>query len=118
MVELYRQGKLLIRPPHLFVSPASRVIKKQIRRNSTKEMNLVLRSIYSYLEVIFYMTEKLGADSYPSPGVLRIFVALKNPSPWPDLNPRTLGQMTSTLTARPPRPLNGLYIVVYDEVKM
>jgi hypothetical protein len=29
-----------------------------------------------------------------------------------------LGQMTSTLTARPPRPLNGLYIVVYDEVKM
>jgi hypothetical protein len=37
--------------------------------------------------------------------VLRIFIALKNPSPWPGLNPRPLGPVTSTLTTTPPRRL-------------
>jgi hypothetical protein len=35
-------------------------------------------------------------------GVLRIFIALKNPSPWPGSNPQTLGPVTSTLTTTPP----------------
>jgi hypothetical protein len=35
--------------------------------------------------------------------VLRIFIALKNPSPWPGLNPRTLGPMANTLTITPLR---------------
>jgi hypothetical protein len=36
-------------------------------------------------------------------GVLRILIALKNPSPWPGSNPQTLGPVTSTLTTTPPR---------------
>jgi hypothetical protein len=36
-------------------------------------------------------------------GVLRIFIVLKIPSPWPGSNPQTLGPVASTLTTRPPR---------------
>jgi hypothetical protein len=43
--------------------------------------------------------------SRPKEGVLRIFIALKNPSPRPGLNPRPLGPVTSTLTTTPPRRL-------------
>jgi hypothetical protein len=42
----------------------------------------------------------------PKEGVLRTFIALKNPSPRPSLNPRTLGPVTSTLTTTPPRWLS------------
>jgi hypothetical protein len=38
-------------------------------------------------------------------GVLRIFIALKNPSPWLGLNPQPLGPVASTLTTTPPRRL-------------
>jgi hypothetical protein len=31
-------------------------------------------------------------------GVLRIFIALKNPSPWPGSNPQSLSPMASALT--------------------
>jgi hypothetical protein len=34
---------------------------------------------------------------------VRIFIALKNPSPWPSLNPLTLNPIASTLTITPPR---------------
>jgi hypothetical protein len=37
--------------------------------------------------------------------VLRIFIALKNPSPGPGSNPQPLGPVTSTLTTTPPRRL-------------
>jgi hypothetical protein len=37
-------------------------------------------------------------------GVLRIFIALKNTSPWPGSNPQTLGSVASTLTTT-----TGLY---------
>jgi hypothetical protein len=36
-------------------------------------------------------------------GFLRIFIALKNPSPWPGSNPQPLGPGASTLTTTPPR---------------
>jgi hypothetical protein len=36
-------------------------------------------------------------------GVLRIFLAFKNPSPWPRSNPQPLGPVASTLITRPPR---------------
>jgi hypothetical protein len=36
-------------------------------------------------------------------GVLRIFIAIKNPSAWPSSNPRPLGPVASTLTTTPPR---------------
>jgi hypothetical protein len=38
-------------------------------------------------------------------GVPRIFIALKNPSPWPGSNPQSLGPVASTLTTTPPRQL-------------
>jgi hypothetical protein len=47
-----------------------------------------------------------GADSFtfpPKEGVLRIFIALKNPSPSAGLNSRSVFPMASTLTTRPPR---------------
>jgi hypothetical protein len=38
-------------------------------------------------------------------GVLQIFIALKNPSPWPGSNPQPLGPAANTLTTTPPRRL-------------
>jgi hypothetical protein len=38
-------------------------------------------------------------------GMLRIFIALKNTSPWPGSNPQPLGPVASTLTTTPPRRL-------------
>jgi hypothetical protein len=34
-------------------------------------------------------------------GVLRIFIALKNPSPWPGSNPKPLDPVASTITTTP-----------------
>jgi hypothetical protein len=45
--------------------------------------------------------------SHPKEGVLRIFIALKNPSPRPGLNPRSLGPVASTLATTPPIRLDG-----------
>jgi hypothetical protein len=39
---------------------------------------------------------------HPKDGVLRIFIALTNPSFQPDLNPRTLGPVASMLAITPP----------------
>jgi hypothetical protein len=45
--------------------------------------------------------------------VLRIFLTLKNPSPWPSANPQTLGPVASTLTTTPLRRLfKDLYFVI------
>jgi hypothetical protein len=44
-----------------------------------------------------------GFTSHLREGVLWIFIALKNPSPWPGLNPRPLGPVASTLTTTPLR---------------
>jgi hypothetical protein len=44
-----------------------------------------------------------GFTSHPKDGVLWIFIALKNPSPRPVLNPRPLDPVASTLTTTPPR---------------
>jgi hypothetical protein len=38
-------------------------------------------------------------------GMLRVFIPLKNPSPWLGSNLRTLGPVSSTLTITPPRRL-------------
>jgi hypothetical protein len=44
-----------------------------------------------------------GFTSHPKEGVLRNFIALKNPSTWPDSNPRPLGPVASILTTTPPK---------------
>jgi hypothetical protein len=46
-----------------------------------------------------------GFTSHQKEVVLRIFMALENPSPLSGLNPRTLGPVASTLTTAPPRRL-------------
>jgi hypothetical protein len=42
-----------------------------------------------------------GFTSHSKEGVLRNFIALKNPLPWPALNPQPLGPVASTLTTTP-----------------
>jgi hypothetical protein len=49
-----------------------------------------------------------GFTSHPKESVLRIFIALKNPSSRSGLNPRPLSPMASTLTTTPPRRPNQL----------
>jgi hypothetical protein len=44
-----------------------------------------------------------GFTPHPKKGVLRIFISLKNPSPWLDSNPQPLSPVASTLTTTPPR---------------
>jgi hypothetical protein len=44
-----------------------------------------------------------GFRSHPKEGLLRTFIAIKNPSPRQGLNPRPLGPLASTLTTTPPR---------------
>jgi hypothetical protein len=49
--------------------------------------------------------------------VLRILIALKNPSPQPSLNPRNLGSMASTLTTTPlSRLRHKILFVSYNKV--
>jgi hypothetical protein len=50
-----------------------------------------------------------GFTSHPKEGVLRIFIALKNPSPWSGSNPLPLGPVASTLTTTPPKWLICYY---------
>jgi hypothetical protein len=53
--------------------------------------------------------------SHPKEGVLRIFIALQNPSPRLGLNPQPLGPVASTLTTTPLRQSGLLwgYIALY-----
>jgi hypothetical protein len=48
-----------------------------------------------------------GFTSHSKEGVLRIFISLKNPSPWPGSNPQPLSPVASTLTTTRPRRQNG-----------
>jgi hypothetical protein len=77
------------------------------RRNGRRSENFA----YQYLK---YLRRSLtcrkilrhgtsGFTSHPKEGVLWIFIALKNPSPRPALNPRPLVLVASTLTTTPPR---------------
>jgi hypothetical protein len=59
-----------------------------------------------------------GFTSLPNEGVLRIFIALKNPLPWPGSNQQPLGPVASTLTSTPPRrhPRRTVTVTVYAVV--
>jgi hypothetical protein len=55
-----------------------------------------------------YKILRHGADGFtstPQEGVLRICIILKNQSPRPGFNPRTLGPVGGSLTITPPRRL-------------
>jgi hypothetical protein len=70
--------------------------------------NLVYSSPWEFNS---YMLQHLTAWDLPAllpireEGVLRIFIALKNPSTWPGSNPQTSGPVARTLTTTPPRRL-------------
>jgi hypothetical protein len=49
-----------------------------------------------------------GFTFHPRGRLLRIFITLKNPSPWPGSNPQPLGPVASTLTTVPPSQLSGI----------
>jgi hypothetical protein len=51
-------------------------------------------------------------NSHLKEGVLWIFIALKNPSPLPSLNPRPLSPVVSTLTITPPRRPSYVTVVL------
>jgi hypothetical protein len=56
-----------------------------------------------------------GFTSHPKEGVLRIFIALKNPSLCPGLNARPLGPVASTLTTTPLRRLTHAFTYAKDK---
>jgi hypothetical protein len=79
------------------------------RRNGQRSENFAyqylkyLKSSLTCRKLLRHVTS--GFTSHPKQDVLRIFIALKNPSPRPWLNTRPLGPVASTLTAAPPRRL-------------
>jgi hypothetical protein len=95
--------------PVLSGSPAIRDISGESGRVSEGNENLVylspwdIKRSFRCRKILRHGTS--GFTSHPKKGVLRIFVALKNPSPWSCSNPQPLGPVASTLTTTPPRRL-------------
>jgi hypothetical protein len=78
------------------------------RRNGRRSDNSAYQYYLKYLKGSLTCRKILrhgisGFTSSPKEGVLRIFIALKNPSPQSSLNPLPLGPVVSTLTTTPPR---------------
>jgi hypothetical protein len=105
MIMLAGDNTLLVHQSSLAVLPAE--TSGASRRNGRRSENFA----YQYLK---YLKGSLtcrkilrhgtsGFISHPKEGVLRIFIALKNPSPRPCLNTRPMGPVASTLTTTPPR---------------
>jgi hypothetical protein len=72
------------------------------------------------LQEFFYMPQNLATSDLPAllpireEGVLRIFIALKNPSPWPGFETATFGssgQHTSHYTTKATRPYTSVVIL-------
>jgi hypothetical protein len=114
--------RLLWQPPVLAGGPVSRDIsgspqyclvvlpsETSLERVGEGNENLVYPSLWDFKwsftcrKILRHGTS--GFTSRPKEGVLRTFIALKNPSPWPCLNPQPLGPVASTLTTTPPRRL-------------
>jgi hypothetical protein len=97
----------LVHHSSLSVLPAK--ISGASRRNGRRSENLAYQ-LLRYVNGSFTCRKILrhgtsGFTSHPKEGVLRIFIAHKNPSSRPGLNPRLLGAVASTLTTAPPRRL-------------
>jgi hypothetical protein len=97
----------LVHQSSLSVLPAETCGKN--RRNGRRSENFADQYL-KYLKVSLTCLKILrhGTSvfiSHPKEGVLRIFMALKSPSPGPGLNQRPLAQVASTLNTIPPRRL-------------
>jgi hypothetical protein len=98
--------RVLWQPPVLPGSPVSRDISGVSRRMDKGNENLVYSSPWDVKrsltchKILRHGTS--GFTSHPKEGVLRTFIALKNPLPWLGSNPWPLGPVASTLTTAPP----------------
>jgi hypothetical protein len=114
MVEWCQQRKVpwFVHQSSLANLPPESAGSKQEERTKGM-MNLALWSIFVHTCKLFFACRKIlrhgsSYEYFTSPlkeGVLRIFIALKNPSPLPGVKSRTLGPMAVTLTITPPRRL-------------
>jgi hypothetical protein len=73
----------------------------QLNENLVYSYPLDFKSSFTCRKILLHGTS--GFTSHPKEGVLRIFIALKNLSPWPGSNPRPLDPVASTLTTAPSR---------------
>jgi hypothetical protein len=116
------RAKLLIRPPEISGNPTSSHLTARVRAKET--MNLALRSIV----VRTFQVISLHAVKSYDMGLLallplqrkvfcRFFIALKNPSLWPGLNPRTFGLVASTRTVTSPRRQSYVVTVLQENLR-
>jgi hypothetical protein len=100
------QQRNLWQPPVLSGGPAIRDIAGASGRVGKGNENLVyphpwdFKRDFTCRKILRHETS--GFTSHPKEGVLRIFIALKNPSPWRCSNPQPLGPVASTLITTPP----------------
>jgi hypothetical protein len=105
--------QLLTRPPKFSGSPASSDIG-EVRRYRRRSENFAyqypkyLKGSFTRLKILRHGTS--GFTFRSMEGELRIFIAIKNPSPRPGFNPRYLSPAASTLITTLPRRLT--YVVV------
>jgi hypothetical protein len=99
--------RVLWQPPVLSGGLVSRYISGASRRMGEGNENLFYSSPWyfkRFLTCCKILRHGISVfTSHPKEGALRIFIALKNSSPWPGLKPRPLGPVASTLTTTPPR---------------
>jgi hypothetical protein len=99
--------RALWQPSILSGGPVSRDISGASRRMDEGNENVVHPSPMDFKrsltrhKILRHGTSEF--TSHPKEVVLRILIALNNPSPWPGSNLGPLGLVTSTLTTTPPR---------------
>jgi hypothetical protein len=109
--------RALWQPPVLSGGPFSRGISGASRRMGEGNENLVCPSPWDFKRSLTYrkiLRRGTSGFTYQTKeGVLRIFIGLKNPSPWLGSNPRPLGPVASTLITTPPRwPPISYYLMI------
>jgi hypothetical protein len=78
-----------------------RVEGRRRNENFAYSVSLICQRIFTCRKILRHGSS--GFASHPKEDVLRIFIALKNPSPQPVFNPRPLCPVASTVTTAPPR---------------
>jgi hypothetical protein len=99
--------RALWQPPVMSDSPVSRDVSGASRKIGEWNVSLVYPSSCDFktslkcYKILAHGTS--GFTSHLKEGVLRIFIALENPSSWPGSNRQPLGPVASTLTTTSPR---------------